>query len=173
MVDQSRVLVLDVFYRPHRIVPWERAVCLLFDGKAAAVVEYDETIRSPSLTMQKPAVIRMTRAARFGRRPIKFCRENVLTRDGFQCQYCARRLEAHELTYDHVLPRSRGGATHWENIVAACYACNCRKANRTPAEAGMPLLRTPRRPVWLPIVAKRFNIRSMPDLWRPFMGQAA
>jgi len=172
-MEHTRVLVLDLFFQPHRIVSWERAVCLLFDGKAEVVEEYDETIRSPSVTMQVPAVIRMKKKSRTRKQSIKFSRENVLTRDGFQCQYCSRMCESHELTYDHVLPRSRGGQTNWENIVAACYACNAKKADRTPTEAGMALLRAPRKPTWLPVTTKRFNVRSMPDVWRPYMAQAA
>ena len=74
-----------------------------------------------------------------------------------------------ELTYDHVVPRSKGGLTTWENIVSACYACNRRKANRTPAEAGMRLRATPVRPSWIPAVQIRVSNRSVPDAWRDYV----
>jgi 5-methylcytosine-specific restriction endonuclease McrA len=168
-----RVLILTQSWEAHRIVGWEKAVCMLFDGKAEVVDEFDEELRSPSLTMKMPAVIRMTRKTRIKKTSIKFSRENVLTRDGFQCQYCLAEFSRDELTYDHVLPRSRGGKTCWENIVAACYGCNSKKGNRTPDEAGMPLRRTPRKPAWLPVTTKRFNVVRMPEQWRPFIQQAA
>lgn len=172
-METTRVLVLDMFYQPHRIVEWETAVCMIYTEKAEIVETFPGVLRSPSVTMQVPAVIRMKKKTRTRKSSIKFSRENVLCRDGFQCQYCTGEFHAHELTYDHVLPRSRGGITNWENIVMACYACNTRKANRTPVEAGMPLLRTPRKPTWLPVTTKRFNVKAMPDVWRPYMAAAA
>jgi 5-methylcytosine-specific restriction endonuclease McrA len=167
-----RVLVLDPAWQAHRTVSWEKAVCLLFDRKAEVVSEFDEELRSPSVTMKMPAVIRMTRKTKLRRTVIKFSRENLLTRDGFTCQYCCVGFERDALTKDHVLPRSRGGRSTWENIVMACHACNRRKGNRTPTEAGMPLMRTPRQPTWLPMTSKRLNVVRMPEQWRPFL-QAA
>lgn len=168
-----RVLILDTGWQAHRIVSWEKAVCMLFDGKAEVVSEFEDDLRSPSFTMKMPAVIRMTKKTRAKKVSIKFSRENVLTRDGFQCQYCLGEFARDELTYDHVLPRSRGGKTCWENIVAACYECNSKKGDRTPDEASMPLRRAPRKPAWLPVTTKRFNVVRMPEQWRPFLQQAA
>jgi len=172
METHRRVLVLDQSYQPHRIVSWQRAICMLVAGTVESVEDYDEEIRSPSITMMMPSVVRMLKKTRTKKASIKFSRENVRTRDGFQCQYCAGHFDAHELNYDHVLPRSRGGKTTWENVVSACYDCNAKKADRTPDEAGMKLLRTPRKPVWLPVTTKRFNVVAMPEQWRPYM-QAA
>ena len=169
----QRVLVLDAFYQPSRVVSWERAICLLYDSKAEAVENTSEVIRSPSITMHMPSIIRMTRKPRSRKVSIKFSRANVLLRDGHQCMYCRQEFEPHQLNYDHVLPRSRGGRTDWENIVAACYTCNARKGDRTPEEAKMPLLRQPKKPHWLPVVPKKFDLRTVPDTWRPYFGKAA
>src|SRR5690349_18951885 len=104
-----QTLVLDQGYQPQRIVPWQRAVCLLFVGKAEVVEDYDEHVSSPSLTMPMPAVVRMTRAPKRYRRDVRFSRRHVLVRDAFRCQYCGELKPHGQLTYDHVLPRSRGG----------------------------------------------------------------
>ena len=169
----QRVLVLNSFYQPSRVVTWERAICLIYDRKAETVVDTGEIIRSPSVEMKMPSIIRMLRKHRNRKVSIKFSRANVLLRDGHKCLYCGGEREAHELNYDHVIPRSRGGSTNWENIVSACYECNSKKGDRTPQEAGMPLLRQPTKPVWLPVVPKKFDLRTVPDEWRPYFGQAA
>jgi 5-methylcytosine-specific restriction endonuclease McrA len=161
-----QTLVLDQGYQPHRIVSWQRAVVMLFDGKVEVVEEYDEDIRSVSVTIKMPAVVRMLRAMRGKKRGIKFSRINVATRDGFSCQYCSVKLPLRKLTYDHVVPRSQGGRTTWENIVMACYDCNEAKSDRTPAQAGMRLARTPVKPTWLPVIAFRVDpASSVPDAW--------
>jgi 5-methylcytosine-specific restriction endonuclease McrA len=94
---------------------------------------------------------------------------NIYARDDHRCQYCGARCSISELTYDHVVPRSRGGRTTWENIVSACCACNARKANRTPAEARMALRTQPVRPTWMPALQIRVSARSVPDAWRDYM----
>lgn len=168
----QRVLVLNSFYQPSQVVSWERAVCLLFDGKAETVESTDEVLRSPSVQMMMPSIIRMKRKTRARKMSIKFSRTNVFLRDGHKCQYCKGSFEEAELNYDHVLPRSRGGRTEWDNIVASCYPCNEKKGNKTPDEAKMPLQRQPRKPTWLPMVA-RLPARSVPDSWRVYFQQAA
>lgn len=167
----TRVLVLDQSYLPHRIVSWQRAVCLLFDGKAEIVEEGTGTLRSPSMEMAMPSVVRLVGRARGARRvTLRFSRVNVMTRDGFRCQYCAIRLPMRQLNYDHVLPRSRGGKTTWENVVTACYPCNSKKGDRTPAEAGMTLLKTPVKPAWLPVTSHRWVPERIPRKWYPYLG---
>ena len=94
---------------------------------------------------------------------------NIYARDNYRCQYCGAKCTIDELTYDHVVPRSAGGKTTWENIVSACYTCNRRKANRTPAQAGMALRSTPARPTWMPSVQIRVSARSVPDAWRDYV----
>lgn len=169
---EKRVLVLDSFYRPIGVRSWQRAVCMLYTGAAEMVEEYDDVLRSPSLTMKMPCVVRVLRKTKSKKQSIKFSRQNVLCRDGSQCQYCGGTFEAEDLNYDHVLPRSRGGKTNWENVVTSCYPCNGKKGNRTPEEAGMALLRLPRKPTWLPITPKRYNVVAMPEQWRPYLAAA-
>lgn len=169
----QRVLVLDAFYQPYRVVSWETAVCRLYSGRAEVIESTDEVLRSPSMSMQMPSIIRMLKKPRTRKVSIKFSRANVLLRDGHTCMYCGQEREPHELNYDHVVPRSRGGRTEWDNIVAACYPCNAKKGDRTPEEAKMPLRRHPRKPVWLPVVPKKFDLRTVPESWRVYFRQAA
>lgn len=161
-----RTLVLDQSYQPHRIITWQRAVTMLFQDKIEVLEEYEEDIRSVTICIKMPAVVRLLRKVRGRKRAIKFSRINVATRDDFRCQYCEERFALRRLTYDHVIPRVQGGATTWDNIVMSCYPCNGRKANRTPEQAGMRLRRTPVKPKWLPLVAFRIDPSvPTPDLW--------
>lgn len=160
-----RTLVLDQGYQPHRVIDWKRAICMLFEGKVEVIEEYDEEIRSVTIVIKMPAVVRLLRKVT-RRKSIKFSRMNVAARDKFRCQYCKRKLPLRKLTYDHVVPRSKGGKTRWENIVSACYPCNERKSNKTPEEAGMKLLREPEKPRSLPVVALNMDAHaSIPDQW--------
>lgn len=165
-----QTLVLDQGYQPHRIVSWQRAMLMIFDGKVEVLEDYDEEVwRGGTVIIKMPAVVRLLHRIR-GKRSIKFSRINVAMRDNFSCQYCNTRLPLKKLTYDHVVPRSRGGRTRWENIVMACYPCNERKANRTPTEAGMRLRSTPAKPSDLPVVAFRVTpSESIPDAWRDWL----
>jgi len=163
-------LVLTQSYVPHRIVTWQRAVTMLFDDKIEVLVSYDTLLRSPSLTIPMPAVVRMLSALRPRRKGVKFSRVNVLSRDGFVCQYCGRNAPPRELTFDHVVPRAQGGRTHWENIVTACIGCNARKGARTPAEARMPLRKQPYRPRELPIANLQVHLgRGIPEAWKDWL----
>ena len=164
-----RTLVLDQGYQPHQIVPWQKAVTLLYVGKADVVEEYEDVIRSVSLAMRMPAVVRLSQGNRFRQHRIKFSRLNVFLRDGFSCQYCGEKLPMRDLTYDHVLPRAQGGTTTWENIVTACRRCNERKADRTPQQAKMPLRKAPRRPKWLPGGTLHLDVSHIPQHWRTWM----
>lgn len=160
-----RVLVLTQSYVPHKVVSWERAVTMFFSNKVDIVESYDEELRSPSLTMQMPAVVRLRRAVSGMKRSVKFSRVNVFTRDGFRCQYCGTPQRMSGLNYDHVVPRHHGGKTTWDNVVSSCYPCNSRKANRTPEQASMKLLRRPYRPATLPVMGLRFDPRDIPAPW--------
>jgi 5-methylcytosine-specific restriction endonuclease McrA len=162
-------LVLDLGYQPHRIVSWQRAVTMMFRGVAEVIEEYDEEIRSVTLTIKMPAVVRLLR--RVGRkRAVKFSRINVLTRDNFTCQYCGKKLPVRKLNYDHVVPRCQGGKTCWENIVTSCVPCNDRKRDRTPQQARMVLRRKPVKPKSLPIVAMHVDVGdTLPDLWHSYL----
>jgi 5-methylcytosine-specific restriction endonuclease McrA len=164
-----RTLLLNNGYEPVQIIAWQRAMTLLALDKVDVVEEYDAEIRAASLVLRVPAVVRLRKAYRRFAKPVKFSRVNIYARDGHRCQYCGTVCAIDDLTYDHVIPRSRGGKTCWENIVSACYACNRRKANRTPAEAGMKLLATPVRPTWMPSVQIRVSAKSVPDAWRDYV----
>ena len=164
-----QTLLLTQGYEPLQIIGWQRAITLLALDKVDVVEEYDAEIRAVSLVVRVPAVVRLRKAFRRFAKPVKFSRVNIYARDNYRCQYCGQTCTISELTYDHVIPRSRGGRTCWENIVSACYACNRRKANRTPAEAGMKLLSWPARPTWVPSVAIRVSARSVPDAWRDYV----
>jgi len=165
----NAVLFLDVDWQPMRVDAWTRAITDLFLGKVE-VIEYsrDRTIKGVDREYPMPAVVRVLRRFRRDRVVIKFSRINIYTRDRFTCQYCGARFLAEDLTFDHVVPRSAGGRTSWDNIVTACVPCNSSKANRTPREAGMTLLRRPAKPRFLPVVIVRMDGRDVPTEWRPY-----
>jgi 5-methylcytosine-specific restriction endonuclease McrA len=134
----AAVLVLDVGMRPLRVENWQRAICGLFLGKVE-VVEWkyhskDRTIQSTSGPWPVPSVVRVLSQFKRDRIRVKFSRINIYTRDEFKCQFCATRFESEDLTFDHVIPRSRGGKTTWENIVTSCVPCNRQKRDRHPHE---------------------------------------
>lgn len=164
----TSTLVLTPWMAPHKIVPWQTAVVMSFLGKVEVLEEYDDEITSPSLTIKTPAVVRLTRAATGAKRPVKFSRINVFTRDGFSCQYCGTRKAPRELNYDHVVPRVQGGKTVWENIVTSCYECNGKKRGRTPEQAGMKLLRPPVRPKSLPTSLVPMREGKVPSAWSAY-----
>jgi 5-methylcytosine-specific restriction endonuclease McrA len=164
-----RTLLLTQGYEPLQVIAWQRAMTLLALDKVDVVEEYDAEIRAVSLVVRVPSVVRLRKSFRRFAKPVKFSRVNIYARDGYRCQYCGATCTIAELTYDHVTPRSRGGRTCWENIVSACYTCNRRKANRTPAEAGMKLLAAPARPTWMPSVQIRVSAQSVPDAWRDYV----
>ncbi len=167
--DATRTLLLNQGYEPIKIISWQRAITLLALDKVDVVEEYDAQIRAVSLVVQVPAVVRLRKAYRRHARPVKFSRVNIYARDGHRCQYCGVKCAIDQLTYDHVVPRSRGGRTTWDNIVSCCVACNAAKANRTPAEAKMTLRSRPVRPAWMPAVQIRVSTRSVPDAWRDYV----
>jgi 5-methylcytosine-specific restriction endonuclease McrA len=149
------VLVLNATYEPVNICAARRALVLLFKGEALVEEQYDHhTINLNPL----PSVIRLNRYRRVPQRRHVVSRKNILLRDRNTCQYCAEVFSPVKLTLDHVLPRSRGGKNSWENLVACCTPCNHRKADRTPEEAGMPLLHYPRP---MTLHTSRHVLRSM------------
>lgn len=165
-------LVLNSIWQPVARVPWQRAITLLFLGKVEIVEEYeDQTIRSVTFEVKMPSVVRFLKMLRHRKPVVRFSRENVFARDHGQCQYCGVKLARSEATYDHVLPRSRGGGTHWENIVIACVRCNQKKGGRTPAEAKMKLKVAPVKPARLPEgVRLTFTFqKGMPAGWQNWL----
>src|ERR1700759_1186456 len=116
-MDSTQTLLLNQGFEPIKVISWQRAISLLFLGKVEVLEEYDRNIRSVSLIIKIPAVVRLLRAFRRHARPVKFSRVNIYARDSYKCQYCGRKASLHELTYAHVVPRSHGGPTDWTNIV--------------------------------------------------------
>jgi hypothetical protein len=104
---------------------------------------------------------------------VKFSRINVCTRDAFTCQYCAKRLPMSQLNYEHVVPRAQGGETEWGNIVMSCYPCNNKKDDKTPEQAGMPLLKQPVKPKELPMTGPYLDMSNVPKEWLPFLVDAS
>lgn len=149
-LNECPALVLNADFRPLSYFPlsvwgWQDAVKAVISDRVAVLSEYETEVHSPSFTMQLPSVIALRDYIRPARRPA-FTRFNVFLRDKLNCQYCGENFPAQELTFDHVVPRSQGGRTTWENVVTACSPCNLRKGGRTPKQAHMPLRRVPGPP---------------------------
>ncbi len=138
--------------------------------RVSVLNEYDRAVHSPSMTMKLPSVIALKDFVPTSRRPA-FTRFNVFLRDAFQCQYCHARSPAPDLTFDHVIPRCRGGRTTWENVVTACGACNLRKGSRLPRECNMFPRLTPRQPsTWeLQDNGRAFPPNFLHESWRDYL----
>lgn len=166
----AMTLMLDQSYTPIQVVGWQRAVTLLFQGKVEVIETHDEEVHSISFAIKIPSVIRMLTRLKSRRKvPVKFTRANIFARDGCKCGYCGDKFPTEELTFDHVNPVSQGGRKTWENIVTACVDCNSRKAGRTPQQAGMRLLKTPRQPVWAQVVTVTVGLRQTPENWASYL----
>ena len=181
----TKVLVLNRSYLPVHITSVKHAFSLLYQGIAHAVdAQYrtfdfdswaalstsvhDETIGLVSRVVRVPRVLLLLAYDRVPRRQVRFSRFNIYSRDRNQCQYCGRRHSRPELNLDHVVPRSQGGLSRWDNVVCSCHACNHRKGGRTPEQAGMRLLRSPRRPEWTPFMIETFSLQRYKE-WGPFL----
>lgn len=193
---QSSVLALNRLYVAVHVISVRRAFCLLYKNLAEVVAledgayraydfdgwrevselrhelndhgDHDDWIQSVNFAILVPRVVRLLRYERLPRNVVKFNRRNIFLRDENRCQYCGRKFGTHKLSLDHVLPRSRGGPTTWENIVCACLDCNVRKGGRTPQEAGMNLVQVPRKPARNPLLFQ--HIRSQKyAVWRTFL----
>ncbi|MBW2056044.1 MAG: HNH endonuclease [Deltaproteobacteria bacterium] len=167
--DVERALLLNSTFMPLRIVSWKKAIILMALRKAEAIEVYDREIHTVSLSIPLPSVIRLFKFVRIGDQEVRFTRHNIYLRDQGRCQYCGRRFNLRDLTYDHVIPRARGGTATWENIVTCCRSCNLRKGGRTPKEAEMTLIRRPVKPKWLPILDVAMEIHRAPKSWRNYL----
>ncbi len=192
------VLVLNRYYAAVRITTVRRAFVLLYremaevihleDGQYAnydfqswcEVSEllagqkngHDDWVRAVSFEIRVPRVVRLLRFDRLMLPAPRFNRRNLLARDGHRCQYCGSHYPSSQLSLDHVIPRSRGGETNWDNVVCSCLSCNTRKGGRTPNEARMHLIRSPARPKHCPqLTMKLGNPRY--ESWKTFVNGAA
>jgi 5-methylcytosine-specific restriction endonuclease McrA len=184
---QNRVLVLNKLWRPISVTTVRHAVSMVYQDSAKIVdpetystFDFDSWLDAAEFAqgafdclqgyrwkMAIPEVIVLRRYSGMTRRRIRFSRRNVFDRDQNRCQYCGKRFGTPELSLDHVLPRSRGGLSTWENLVVACYRCNAKKANRLPHEVGMKLIRQPVRPRWRDLHVRLHG--ALPQSWEAFL----
>jgi 5-methylcytosine-specific restriction endonuclease McrA len=133
--------------------------------------EDDDWVRTPTTELQVPRVIRLLGYDKLPKQTVKFNRRNIFARDNNQCQYCGKKFPTTELSLDHVVPRTQGGQSTWENIVCACVNCNVRKGGRTPREAHMTLFRRPEKPKRSPLLNLKLTHRKYQS-WRTFLDNA-
>jgi 5-methylcytosine-specific restriction endonuclease McrA len=187
MLDTG-VLVLNRVYQPVHITSVRRAFAMLYQGAARAIdaqfqtfdfdswsalsaAAHEDAIGAVGRRIRVPRVIVLLAYDRMPRARVRFSRFNIYARDDNTCQYCGQRWARADLNLDHVIPRSRGGSTTWENVVCSCVPCNLRKGGRSPEEAGMRLLRAPARPRWTPMFRSATR-RAFYREWRPFLSLA-
>ena len=179
----SGVLVLNRHYQPVHVTSVKRAFSLLYQGLARAIDAqfrlYDfqswaelsavgpDTLSTVSRVIKIPRVLVLAAYDHIPKGRVRFSRLNIYARDDDTCQYCGRQLRRSDLNLDHVVPRSHGGKTSWENIVCSCITCNLRKGGRTPDQAGMKLIRKPSRPRWTPLF--RGGAKGAHREWLPFL----
>jgi 5-methylcytosine-specific restriction endonuclease McrA len=133
--------------------------------------EEDDWVRTASTQIQVPRVIRLLDYEKVPRHAVKFNRRNIFARDNNQCQFCGKRFSTTELSLDHVVPRSQGGVSSWENIVCACIDCNVRKGGRTPKQAHMSLIRKPEKPKRSPLLNLKLTSKKYHS-WKTFLDNA-
>lgn len=167
---ERKTLLLSASYVPVQVIHWQDACKLIYEGNADVLVEYDEEIRSPSVTWKWPAVLRLRRQSKRSRsRIVRFSRTGVYHRDGYVCQYCRKRFARNFLTLDHVTPRSKGGLTTYQNTVSACARCNCAKGDKTCDEWGIWPMKKPVVPSSLPETGPIIDSESLPEEWLGFV----
>ncbi len=163
---QSPVLLLNQNYEPLTILKVKRAITLVILGKVDLIENADgQLIHSISITYHVPSVIRLKYFVRIKRKEIALTKKNIIKRDNHQCQYCGRKTGM--MTTDHIIPKARGGAETWENLVCACLECNNRKGNRALRAARMELIRRPKKPNYFTFVLNELG--KPKEKWRPFL----
>ncbi|MEM6793320.1 MAG: HNH endonuclease [Acidobacteriota bacterium] len=166
--------MLNALYQPVARVSWQQAFRLIFSGRCEVVENYEgRVVRSAYESWPVPSIVRFLRKAARApfRRKVVFSRRNVYLRDRGRCQYCGCGVSSNRLEFEHVVPKAQGGRTSWDNIVVACMECNQRKGNRTPEQAGMRLLSTPKRPssVAFKVPTGLVWQEGMPTSWRDYL----
>ncbi|HMC66725.1 MAG TPA: HNH endonuclease [Gemmataceae bacterium] len=194
----ASVLVLNKLFMAVHVISVRRAFCLLCkelaevvsleEGQFATydfaswreVSEYrarhfrqedDDWVRTVNSEIQVPRVIRLVGYDKLPKQTVKFNRRNIFARDNNQCQYCGRKHPTSELSLDHVIPRSQGGQSIWENVVCACVGCNVRKGGRTPKQAHMSLIRRPDKPKRSPLLNFKLT-QTKYQSWKTFLDNA-
>jgi 5-methylcytosine-specific restriction endonuclease McrA len=175
MTADLKTLILSPWMAPHRIAHWHDAIVLAVTEKADTLESYDVVCASPSVSLQIPAVMRLRKEMRATKKNVKFSRQNIYQRDRYVCCYDGKQYAARDLTYDHVIPRSRwkgpvAEMTSWLNIVTCCKPCNTKKDSRTPLEAGMRMYYQPFVPRVLSMTAPFVvDVAKMPAQWEPYV----
>ena len=181
-------LVLNKAWVPISITPVKKAIsksmlglALLLDVDDYSLYSFDDwitltvdgykSIKTTRNPIRVPEIIVLTEYERFPLRDVRLTRRNLLVRDNFTCQYTGVKIGLDDGTIDHIIPRSRGGLSTWENLVMCCKEVNAKKANRTPEEAGLHLLKKPEKPIWSPIYARfaRLAAHNVPQSWMKFI----
>lgn len=164
----SAVLVLNQNYEPLNVCNVRRAIVLVFDGKAEVLETHAGALHSATRAFAPPSVIRMVYLIHKPRPRVKLTRREVFIRDAYTCQYCGR--QGPDLTIDHVVPKSRGGAHSWDNLVSACKACNHRKGGKLLAETRMVLKKSPAEPrAGVYYTIERRLDGPLTDAWEKFL----
>jgi len=162
----QNVLVLNASYEPLNVTSVRRAYVLVFKGKAELIEQLDTPLHTATDTYPWPHVIRLVQYVRVPRAvQRKISRRALFARDNWRCAYCG--MSGGKLTLDHVVPRSRGGDSVWENVVTSCAPCNLKKGDRLPEEVSMELGYTPRPPT--PVLFIRLAAPKIPDGWQPYL----
>lgn len=174
-LERCPALILNADYRPLSyfplsIWPWQEAVKAIFRDTVRVISEYDRSVHSPTTEFKLPSVLALKEYVPISHTPA-FTRFNVFLRDAWHCQYCSDMFKTHQLTFDHVIPRSRGGKTSWDNIVAACRDCNTKKGSKMPHDCGMHPMTAPREPTIYELqeTGKRFPPNFLHGSWGDFL----
>lgn len=170
-----KVLTLSPQYEPLGVVDWDKAIALLFSGKVNVLSEYEKLVHSPSVELKIPSVIVFKHGKTHKKNSVRFSRKNVWIRDEGRCQYCNREVTLKNFTIDHVIPRTLGGTTTWNNVVTCCGPCNQRKGDKLLHKCGMNLRNVPNKPSRLPFIQDSDQycgaLSRMPEDWKFWLGE--
>ena len=168
-------LILNADYQPISYFPlslwnWQSSIKAVFLNRVNIIAEYDSEVRSSSFSMRIPSVIALKKYVPISKKP-PFTRFNLFLRDNFSCQYCGELFNSNDLTFDHVIPKSKGGKTRWENVVASCSKCNLKKSNLLLSQVNMKLIKKPYQPTnnQLQFVGKKFPPNHLHTSWMDYL----
>ncbi|MDB9761507.1 HNH endonuclease [Alphaproteobacteria bacterium] len=168
-------LILNADYKPISYFPlslwnWQASIKAVFLNRVNIIAEYDSEVRSSSFSMKIPSVIALKKYVAISKKP-PFTRFNLFLRDNFSCQYCGELFNSNDLTFDHVVPKSKGGITRWENVVASCSKCNLKKSNLLLSQVNMKLIKKPYQPTnhQLQFVGKKFPPNHLHKSWMDYL----
>ncbi len=174
-LNNSPCLVLNADYQPLSYFPlslwgWQDAIKAVFLDRVNIVAEYNLKVNASNFSINLPSVISLKKYISINKK-IPFTRFNLFLRDKFRCQYCNNKFRASELTFDHVISRSKGGLSNWENVVSACFRCNNKKGSMNCIEANMRLIRNPKKPSFndLREAGKQFPPNYLHHTWSDFL----